>query len=79
MRVMDKAKQAAVEAAVNSALGYLSKDPEKNIPKLMELVDRFSPDGWYEGQRNVVRGTIDRKDNWYHLLLQMYDIDPGVR
>ena len=41
MKLMDKAKQAALAAAVKTGLGYLEKDPEVNIPKLMELVDKF--------------------------------------
>ena len=41
MKLIDKAKQAAVEGAVTKALEYLEKDPETNIPKLMELVDKF--------------------------------------
>ena len=37
MKLIDKAKQAAMEGAVTKALEYLEKDPETNIPKLMEL------------------------------------------
>ena len=44
MKLMDKAKQAALVAAVKTGLGYLEKDPEVNIPKLMELVDKVVPD-----------------------------------
>ena len=33
MKLMDKAKQAALAAAVKTGLGYLEKDPEVNIPK----------------------------------------------
>lgn len=80
MKLMDKAKQAALAAAVKTGLGYLEKDPEVNIPKLMELVDRFVPDGWYESQRNAIRNAIQDKDsNWYKLILRIYDLDPGVR
>ena len=43
MKLIDKAKQAAMEGAVTKALEYLEKDPETNIPKLMELVDKFTP------------------------------------
>ena len=42
MKLIDKAKQAAVEGAVTKALEYLDKDPETNIPKLMDLVDKFT-------------------------------------
>ena len=58
MKLMDKAKQAALAAAVKTGLGYLERDPEVNIPKLMELVDKFVPDGWYESQRNAIRNAI---------------------
>ena len=64
---------------IRQALGYLEKDPEENIPKLMDMVDRFSPEGWYAGQRNAIRKIIDEKGNWYQLLLRVYDLDAGVR
>lgn len=79
MGAMDKAKRAAMAAAVNTALSYLSKDPEQNIPKLMDLVDRFSPDGWYEGQRKAIRNAIREKGNWWQLIKRVYQLDPGVR
>ena len=80
MKLMDKAKQAALAAAVKTGLSYLEKDPEVNIPKLMELVDKFVPDGWYESQRNAIRNAIQDKDsNWYKLILRIYELDPGVR
>ena len=79
MGAMDKAKRAAMTAAVNTALSYLSKDPEQNIPKLMELVDRLSPDGWYEGQRGAIRNAIRDKGNWWQLIERVYQLDPAVR
>ena len=36
---------------IKQALKYMEKDPEENIPKLMDMVDKFAPDGWYEAQR----------------------------
>ena len=58
--------QAALIAAVKTGLNYLEKDPEVNIPKLMELIDKVVPDGWYEGQRNAIRNAIqDKNSNWY--------------
>ena len=80
MNIMDKAKQAALIAAVKTGLNYLEKDPEVNIPKLMELIDKVVPDGWYEGQRNAIRNAIqDKNSNCYKLILRIYDLDPGVR
>ena len=65
--------------AVNKALNYIEGNPEENIPKLMELVDRYTPDGWYEGQRNAIRKVIEEKNNWYDLILRVYELDSGVR
>lgn len=47
MTVTEKAKSAAITAAVSTALNYLEKDPEGNIPKVMDLVDRLCPEDWY--------------------------------
>lgn len=45
---------------IKQALKYMEKDPEENIPKLMDMVDKFAPDGWYEAQRNMIRKVIQR-------------------
>ena len=68
MGIVDKAKQAAIAATVTKALDYLEKDPETNIPKIMEMVDKVTPDGWFAGQSNAIRHSIEAKDNWYQLL-----------
>ena len=65
--------------ALNKALEYLDKDPEMNVQKLMEIVDRFSPEGWYVPQRKAVREAIESKNNWYQLVMKVWDLDPGVR
>lgn len=64
--------------AVNKALNYVEGNPEENIPKLMELVDKFAPNGWFGSQRDAIRTAIDEKNNWYQLILKLYDLDPGV-
>ena len=65
--------------AVNQALKYIEGNPEENIPKLMALVDRVTPGGWYESQRNAIRNSINEKNNWYQLILKLYELDPGTR
>ena len=45
--------KAIKEIALKTALGYLEKDPEKNMPKLMNWVDKLAgtgPDS-FESQR----------------------------
>lgn len=46
---------------IKQALKYMEKDPEENIPKLMDMVDKFAPDGWYEAQRNMIRKVIQER------------------
>ena len=79
MGITDKMKNAAMSAVINQALSYLEKDPEANLPKLMELVDKVVPGDWYVSQRGAVRKAIREKSNWYQLILKLYDLDPGVR
>ena len=79
MTVTEKAKSAAITAAVSTALNYLEKDPEGNIPKVMGLVDRLCPEDWYVPQRRAFREAIAAKNNWYQLILRFYELDPGVR
>ena len=77
--LVEKAKNAAIGVALTKALLYLDKDPETNIPKVMNLVDKVVPDGWYVSQRNAFRNVIEEKGNWYQLMLRVWELDPGVR
>ena len=46
---------------IKQALKYMEKDPEENIPKLMDMVDKFAPDGWYEAQRNIILDLAEKE------------------
>ncbi len=72
-------KESMQSFAINQALKYIEGNPEENIPRLMDLVDRFSPAGWYENHRKTIRKAIDEKGNWYQLMLRVYDLNPDVR
>ena len=56
---MSSIKDGIQNFALNQALNYIEGNPQENIPKLMALVDRLSPDGWYESQRGAVRRAIE--------------------
>ena len=45
--------------AVSQALKYIEGNPEENIPKLMALVDKFTPTDWYATQRDAIRNVIE--------------------
>ena len=64
MNVVDTIKNAAFASAIQAALKYMDKDPETNIPKVMSIVDKAAPEGWYAGQRNAIRQGIAEKGNW---------------
>lgn len=74
-------KRAINSAGLKLALAYLNSDPEKNIPKLMDWVDRFAGEKTMKSARDLVREVIaDKDNNWYKLVLSLWsDIDAGVR
>ena len=68
--------------ALETAYSYIEKDPEKNLPKLMEWVDKFAGSGpdSFEPQRAAFRNAInDPSCNWYRLLMKVFkELDPAV-
>lgn len=72
-------KSSMQNFAVDKALKYIEGNPEENIPKLMKLVDKLTPEYWYKSQRDAIRTAIEEKNHWYDLILKVYDLDPGVR
>ena len=76
---MSSIKETMQNFAINQALKYIEGNPDENLPKLMELVDKVVPDDWYTVQRDAVRKVITEKNNWYQLVLKLYELDPGVR
>ena len=76
---MKSVKNVMQNFAVSKALKYIESNPQENIPKLMEMVDKYSPEGWFSGQRNAIRKAINEKGNWYEYILKIYELDPEVR
>ncbi|NLL37029.1 MAG: radical SAM protein [Fretibacterium sp.] len=72
-------KENMQKFVVKQALNYIEGNPDENLPKLMAWVDKFTPADWYVGQRNAIRKAIEEKNNWYQLMLKIYELDPGVR
>lgn len=75
----NKTKEIMQQFAIKKALNYLEKDPEKNALKLMDMVDRFCPTDWYDKPRKAIRTVLEEKNNWYDLVLRIYDLDTQVR
>lgn len=72
MQIPNSMKKFGIEQAVN----YITKDPEKNLPKLMDWVDKFA-NGEFVSQRNAIRTAINDPDHVYHkmILHMVRDID----
>lgn len=67
---------------IETAYSYIEKDPEANLPKLMDWVDRMAGDGpnSFPKQRAVVRSVLNNHDsNWYQLIMRIFnDTDKDV-
>lgn len=75
MNVANTIKKLGLEQAFD----YLYKDPENNLLKLMNWVDKFS-DGEFVSQRKAIREAIENPAHPYHdyILHIIHDIDPEV-
>lgn len=73
---------ALKRVGISTVYDYLEKNPEKNLPKVMDWVDRFAgtgPDS-FPGQRAAVRNVIEDPDsNWYQMIMRILkDTDKDV-
>lgn len=74
-------KESAQALAAKGVLNYLDKDPDRNIPKILDWIDRFDADDQWLPQRRMARTFLtDSDSNWYKLVKSLWtDIDDGVR
>lgn len=67
---------------LKTAFNYLEKNPEENVPKLLDWVDKFAGDGPYsfKKQRNAIRWAINDPDNNFYTLTMdlLNNTDKGV-
>ena len=68
-------------AAMKKAYDYLDSDPDKNLPKLLDLADKLDVSNIYKSKREAVRKALsDPNNNWYRLVRSLWDdVDPHVR
>ena len=77
MGISEKIKRMGLSKAYD----YLDKDPDANIPKLLDWVDKLDRNDSLASQRKVFHEVVDNPDNnWYRLIRSFWtDIDAGVR
>ena len=55
--------------ALKQVLGYLKKDPEKNLPKIIEWIRKFDTEKIYVDQYDMIEGYLkDPENNWTKLM-----------
>jgi len=53
------------QLAIKEAVNYITRNPEKNLPNLMNWVDKFS-NGEFENQRKSAREALENPNSPYH-------------
>lgn len=74
-------KDKVTNIAMDQALNYISKDPEKNFPKLLDWIDSISgDDASFKAQSDVYHEIFNDPDNiWYNYIMGFWkDIDNDV-
>ncbi len=69
---------AVKRAAFNKAIDYLMADPERNLPKVLETIDKHAPADLFPSQRQAFANAVATKNNWYQLLLKVAHLNPEV-
>ncbi len=67
MKASDHIKRGALEKTFD----YFLSDPEHNIVKIMDLLEKVTPDNLFANQRKSFRNAIDNHDNWYQLIMRV--------
>ncbi|GAB6087186.1 radical SAM protein [Alkaliphilus crotonatoxidans] len=76
MSIKDKTEAFVLQKVIE----YVSGNPEKNLPKLLNWADGFDRNGHWESQRKTLRDIVENPDNnWYRYVLGLYkDADPEI-
>lgn len=67
--------------ALKEVLGYLDSNPDKNLPRIVNWVDKFDRERVNERQLRTIRQIVgDPNGNWYKLMKSLWtDVDSEVR
>ena len=74
-------KTKSVEIGFKKAYEYLDRNPEENLPKLLDMVRKMMPEKEYDNKFRLFEMAInDNESPWHKLLLSLWtDVDAGVR
>lgn len=74
-------KEKIKSFGAKQVLTYLDRDPEKNLPKLLDWIEEHDKNGNILNQIHSIREALsDPENNWNRLVKSLWtDIDDGVR
>ncbi len=74
-------KESMKAFGVKQVISYIDKDPEKNVPKILDWLIRTDKNGVVSNQARVIKDAFqDGDNNWRRLILSLWtDVDDGVR
>jgi len=74
-------KENFTSIAMKEVISYLDSDPEKNIPKIINWVEKIDKEGTVSRQMSTIKGyMLNQDNNWYQLANSLFtDIDDHVR
>lgn len=75
MNAVNTLKKLGIEQTFN----YIYKDPDKNMPKLMDWADKFA-EGEFPSQRKMIREVIENPEHPYYSYVRKLfkEVDPHV-
>ena len=71
--------QSAERAALNKLIDYLDDNPQENIDKIMDLVNKLVPNRVFPVQREAFTNVIKSRGNWYDLIMRAFSLNPQMR
>jgi MoaA/NifB/PqqE/SkfB family radical SAM enzyme len=74
-------KSSLQAAGLRKAYEYIDRDPQNNLPKIVDFLNKFVPSGILDGQLHTVKSILSDPENiWHDYLLSLWsDIDGGIR
>lgn len=77
---MGVVKDKAIEFGINAALAQVHKNPEKNLPKLLDVIKKFDKDNMWEPKYEFMEKVLsDPNNNWYQYIMSILnDVEPKV-
>ncbi len=67
-------------SVIKPLITMLDSDPERNIPRIVDLLQKFDRKGSIKNQLDQVKTAMDKKSNWYQLAKSAWtDIDDDQR